>query len=68
VFDKNKQWLGWKGKALMDEIGKVSGSLVGRNIAYKPIAIQGASHLLGKTINVKVVKAFPTYLSGEILE
>jgi tRNA-2-methylthio-N6-dimethylallyladenosine synthase len=68
VFDKNKQWLGWKGKTLLDEIGKVSGSLVGRNPAYRPIVIKGTSDFLGKTINVKVVKAFPTYLAGEILE
>jgi len=68
VFDKNKQWLGWKGKTLVDEIGKVSGSLIGRNPAYRPIVIKGTSDFLGKTINVKVVKVFPTYLAGEILE
>jgi threonylcarbamoyladenosine tRNA methylthiotransferase CDKAL1 len=66
-YDRNKQWLGWKGEILVDEIGKISGSMVGRNSAYKPIAVNGTSELLGKTVNVRVAKAFPTYLVGVVL-
>jgi MiaB-like tRNA modifying enzyme len=67
-FERNKQWLGWKGKIVVDEIGKIPGSVVGRNFAYKPIAVDGTKDLLGKTLAVKVVKAFPTYLAGEVLQ
>ncbi len=67
-FERNEQWLGWKGEILVDEIGKIPGSMVGRNSAYKPIAVDGTKELLSKTITVKVVKAFPTYLAGDVLQ
>ena len=65
AYEKNQQWLGWTGDVLIDEIGKVPHSWVGRNFAYKPIIIRDSQGLLGKTLQVKVVKAFPTYLEGE---
>ncbi len=67
-LERNDLWLGWKGEILVDEIGKTPGSLVGRNFAYKPIAINGTNELLGKTVTVRVVKAFPTYLAGDVLQ
>lgn len=68
AFERNKLWIGWKGLILVDEVGKIPGSLVGRNFAYKPIAVRGPADLLGKTIDVRVAKTFPTYLAGEIAE
>jgi len=68
AFERNKLWMGWKGPILVDEVGKVPGSLVGRNFAYKPIAVRGPADLLGKTINVRVAKTFSTYLAAEIVE
>jgi MiaB-like tRNA modifying enzyme len=65
AYEKNQQWLGWTGDVLIDEIGKVPHSWVGRNFAYKPIIIRDSQGLLGKILQVKVVKAFPTYLEGE---
>jgi MiaB-like tRNA modifying enzyme len=65
---QNKRWVDWVGDVLVDEKGKVEGSWVGRNFAYKPIAVKSAENLLGKTISVKVVEASPTYLKGEISE
>jgi threonylcarbamoyladenosine tRNA methylthiotransferase CDKAL1 len=66
-FERNKQWIGWSGEILIDEIGKMKDSWVGRNFAYKPIAVKSQENLLGKTIKVKVTQAFPTYLSGNII-
>ncbi len=62
---KNQRWIGWSGEVLVDEKGKVSGSWIGRNFAYKPVILKSSVNLLGKTVNVKIVKAFSTYLSGK---
>ena len=66
--ERNKSWIGWTGEMLVDEKGKVEDSWVGRNFAYKPIAIKSADNLLGKTMQVKVVEATATYLKGEVTE
>ncbi|HEX7482527.1 MAG TPA: tRNA (N(6)-L-threonylcarbamoyladenosine(37)-C(2))-methylthiotransferase, partial [Candidatus Bathyarchaeia archaeon] len=55
--ERNLHWVGWSGEILIDEKGKLEGSWVGRNFAYKPIAIQSKDNLLGKTIKVKVTEA-----------
>ena len=64
--ERNQCWVGWTGEMLVDEKGKVEGSWVGRNFAYKPIAIKNKDNLLSKTLEVKVVEALGTYLRGEI--
>jgi hypothetical protein len=50
----------------MDEKGKVPGSWIGRNFAYKPVTLKSSADLLGKTLQVKVAKAFSTYLAGTV--
>ena len=55
--ERNQRWVDWTGEVLVDEKGKVEGSWIGRNFAYKPIAIQSNNNLLGKTLTVKVVEA-----------
>jgi len=64
AFENNQQWVGWKGCILVDEKGKVPGSWVGRNLAYKPVTIKAAENMMGKNLSVSVKKAFPTYLEG----
>jgi len=66
-LERNREWVGWEGEVLVDEVGKISGSWIGRNFAYKPIVVQSNSDLLGKIVKVKVVKAFSTYLKGELI-
>ncbi|MEM3597133.1 MAG: tRNA (N(6)-L-threonylcarbamoyladenosine(37)-C(2))-methylthiotransferase [Candidatus Bathyarchaeia archaeon] len=67
AFERNKRWVGWVGEIIVDEAGKVSGSWVGRNFAYKPIVIKsGGINMLGKTLRVKVVEAFGTHLLGVV--
>jgi threonylcarbamoyladenosine tRNA methylthiotransferase CDKAL1 len=66
--ERNLRWVGWVGEILVDERGKVAGSWVGRNFAYKPVAIKSNSNLLGKKLSVKVVEACGTYLKGTLLD
>lgn len=70
AFERNQRWVGWTGEVLVDEVGKVSGSWIGRNFAYKPIVLKnsGSGDLIGKIFHVKIVKAFGTYLEGKIVE
>ena len=67
-LERNKRWEDWTGGILIDEKGKMPGSWIGRNLAYKPVTVKKTSHLLGKTLQVRVVKGFPTYLEGTIIE
>ncbi len=63
---RNQRWIGWSGEVLVDEKGKVPDSWVGRNFAYKSVALKNLTNLLGETVRVKVVKCFSTYLSGTV--
>jgi threonylcarbamoyladenosine tRNA methylthiotransferase CDKAL1 len=63
-LERNQRWVGWSGEVLVDEKGKVPGSWIGRNFAYKPVTLKSSASLLGKTLQVKVVKAFSTHLAG----
>jgi MiaB-like tRNA modifying enzyme len=67
ALERNQRWIGWTGKAIVDEVGKIPSSYVARNLAYKPIAIVSEKDLFGKTVSVKVVKAFSTHLEGKIV-
>ena len=70
AFERNRHWVGWTGKIFVDEVGKVPGSWIGRNFAYKSVVLKNAilGNILGKTLRVRIVKAFATYLEGEVLE
>jgi threonylcarbamoyladenosine tRNA methylthiotransferase CDKAL1 len=67
-LERNLRWVGWEGDVLVDEKGKFEGSWMGRNFAYKPVVLKSPENLLGKTLQVEVVEAFPTYLKGKIIE
>ena len=68
AFERNQRWVGWTGEIFVDEVGKISGSWVGRNFAYKPIVVRSDDNLLCKAFYVKVVRALSTYLEGEVVE
>ena len=68
AFERNQRWVGWTGEILVDEIGKISGSLVGRNFVYKPITVKDDGNLIGKTLSVKVVRAHSTYLESQVIK
>jgi len=65
-LERNQRWIGWSGEVRVDEKGKVPGSWISRNFAYKPITVKSSADLLGKKLQVKVVKAFSTYLAGTV--
>jgi tRNA A37 methylthiotransferase MiaB len=66
--EKNAAWMNWTGKILVDERGKQPGSWIGRNFAYKPIVVRSEDEsLLGRFLNVRVVKTFQTYLEAVIV-
>lgn len=65
---RNRRWIGWTGEVLIDEKGKVEGSWIGRNFAYKPIVVESSEQLLGKSLKVEVTKASLTYLKGKIVD
>jgi MiaB/RimO family radical SAM methylthiotransferase len=67
VSENNEHWVGWKGPILVDEIGKVSDSWVGRNFAYRPVVVKSVEPLLGKTVTVEVVNSFSTFLEARII-
>lgn len=70
AFERNRRWVGWTGEVLVDEVGKVSRSWVGRNFAYKPVVVKtdGSESLLGRIVTARAVRAFPTYLEAEIVQ
>ena len=65
-LEKNRAWANWEGTILIDEEGKEK-SWIGRNFAYKPVVIKAGEFLLGKFVNVRVVRVFPTYLEAEVI-
>jgi MiaB-like tRNA modifying enzyme len=65
-LERNQRWVGWSGEVLVDEKGKVAGSWIGRNFAYKPVTLKSSENLLGKMLWVKVVKDFSTHLAGTV--
>lgn len=66
ALERNNRWVGWTGEILIDEVGKVSGTWVGRNFAYKPVAVKGDANVFGKILNVKIVEVFSNYLRGVV--
>lgn len=68
AFEKNLEWAGWTGEVLVDEAGVSQDSWVGRNFAYKPIAVKSDVGLLGRRLRVRITQAFSTYLGGHITE
>lgn len=63
---RNRRWIGWKGKALVSEIGK-SGSFCARNFAYKPIILKSGKNLLGRFVNVEIIDATSYDLRGRLI-
>ncbi len=64
-LERNKQWIGWAGKMLVDEPGKKgTKTFVGRNYCYKPVVVKG-TFKLGQEVDVKIVSAEKNYLKAE---
>jgi threonylcarbamoyladenosine tRNA methylthiotransferase CDKAL1 len=64
-LEGSQRWKGWEGEILIDEMGR-GGSMVGRNLAYKPVVIEDEVGL-GEIVGVQVTEAHGGYLSGNII-
>ena len=56
-LEKNRKWLGWKGKVLVDEKGKQgTNTFIGRNYCYRPVVVkQGKKKImLGNFVDVTI--------------
>lgn len=60
-----KKWIGWKGTALIDEIGKKPGQFIGRNTSYLTVVIEDKLLSLGQLIDIEITDSGSTYLIGE---
>jgi MiaB-like tRNA modifying enzyme len=62
--EKNKKWLNWEGKVLIDEYK--NDNLIARNFTYKPIVLKvNKKSLLGKFVDIKITDYSIHYLVGE---
>jgi len=64
-LERNYSWLDWEGYMFLDEKGLKPNSKIGRNYAYKPVAVSN-SYPLGKFFNVAIKEIYPTYLRAFI--
>jgi len=65
--ERNEKWIGWVGEVLIDEVGKVPGTWIGRNLWYKPVVVKSTRRLLGEKLIVEIAGAFATYLEARCL-
>ena len=66
-LERNKKWLDLTGDCFVNKNGKIDGTMIGRNFAYRPIVLKNSDVVLGNHYNVKIVEAQSNYLVGEIL-
>jgi threonylcarbamoyladenosine tRNA methylthiotransferase CDKAL1 len=64
-LENNRKWIGWSGQVIIDEYHKGKQNWIGRNYAYKPIALEGDLKL-GQFAEVKVKDAEKSCLIGKI--
>jgi threonylcarbamoyladenosine tRNA methylthiotransferase CDKAL1 len=62
----NKEWVGWKGKIIIDENGK-DGSVVGRNDYYKPVILKDSKIRIGSVIKVEITCSKQHYLEANLI-
>ncbi|MBS3055263.1 MAG: tRNA (N(6)-L-threonylcarbamoyladenosine(37)-C(2))-methylthiotransferase [Candidatus Aenigmarchaeota archaeon] len=62
-LEKNKQWIGWKGKIFISE--RVEKGFLGKNSSYKYVFVESEENILGKKISVKISDASTNFLISE---
>jgi MiaB-like tRNA modifying enzyme len=65
MLKRNKLWVGWIGKVLIDETGNHD-TLVGRNYAFKPLVLKD-NVKIGEEYICKVINAHSTWLEAAII-
>ncbi|MHA2073229.1 MAG: tRNA (N(6)-L-threonylcarbamoyladenosine(37)-C(2))-methylthiotransferase [Candidatus Hodarchaeales archaeon] len=62
-----KKWIGWEGIALIDEKGKKSNQVIGRNTSYLPVVVNEGTLMQGQVVKTRIIDSGATYLIGEIM-
>ena len=66
ALENNSKWIGWTGKALDDE-NNFGNLYTARDDSYKHIIVQSKERILGKTVEVRIVRADAHHLFGNCL-
>lgn len=66
VLGINETWVGWKGSIIIDEYGKNSGTMMGRNDFYKPVIVEGQFQF-GDQVDVEVYEADTFCLLAKVI-
>ena len=69
-YHNNKQWLGWTGEVIIDEVGKEgTNTMIGRNPSYKPVIIDNPENNLkiGDIKKVKITAYSKHDLKGDLI-
>jgi len=65
---KLERWIGWEGKAIIDEYGTKKGQFLGRNTSYLPVLFNNPNLSLGMMVRAEIIDAKAIYLLGEVKE
>ncbi|MFZ3077163.1 MAG: tRNA (N(6)-L-threonylcarbamoyladenosine(37)-C(2))-methylthiotransferase [Candidatus Aenigmatarchaeota archaeon] len=65
-LENNNKWIGWEGKIIVTEKSKTG--FLGKNFAYKPIQVKSDKDIIGKNVNVRIIKTSSSALFGDIIE
>jgi tRNA-2-methylthio-N6-dimethylallyladenosine synthase len=66
TLDFNNRAIGKVYPVLFDRIGKTAGQLVGRSPYMQAVTVKAEQHLLHTVQNVRIIKAGPSNLHGEL--
>jgi len=64
--EANLKWTGWQGEVLIDEWNQKKKSWIGRNFAYKPVALSEGR--FGEFLKVEISGYLPTCLLGRVIK
>src|SRR5574344_492310 len=66
ALENNQEWIDWEGEVLIEQEGFRQGTSIGRNFAYRPVALKG-SFPIGSFYDVNVKAAETFALIAEII-
>ena len=67
AFELVKRYEGKTMKILVENVDREHGKIQGRSTGNKLVHFMGTPDLIGKTVDVKITKAFPAVFRGELI-
>lgn len=67
AFELVKRYEGQNLKVLVENVDREDGKIQGRSSSNKLVHFLGSPDLIGKTVDVKITKAFPAVFRGEMV-